>query len=155
MTIIIAIVILLWSASALARRADNKRTAKQINNVSKRTAKVEKNVINLEVNFEKLAKEQEKQAAQLAKHEKRIADLEFRMEQAEGDIEFLNERIANLDAQRDYLLLQQSATVAGGKEHTKYQSKIISIENQIHTAENKLNKAKHIKAMAEREIEVA
>ena len=144
MTIIIAIIILLWSVSALVRRADNKHTAK-----------VEKNVINLEVNFEKLAKEQEKQAAQLAKHEKRIADLEFRMEQAEGDIEFLNERIANLDAQRDYLLLLQSATVVGGKEHTKYQSKIISIENQIHTAENKLNKAKHIKAMAEKEIEVA
>lgn len=141
---VIAIVILLWSVSALVRRADNKRTAK-----------VEKNVINLEVNFEKLAKEQEKQAAQLAKHEKRIADLEFRMEQAEGDIEFLNERIANLDAQRDYLILQQSATVPGGKEHTKYQSKIVSIENQIHTAENKLNKAKHIKAMAEKEIGVA
>jgi hypothetical protein len=103
----------------------------------------------------RLAKEQEKQAAQLAKHEKRLADLEYRVSQAESDIEFLNDRIAQLDAQRDYLLLQQSGTIPGGKEHTKYQAKIISIDNQIHTAENKLNKAQHIKAMAQREMEVA
>jgi chromosome segregation ATPase len=100
----------------------------------------------------RLAKEQEKQGEQLAKHEKRIADLEFRMSQAESDIEFLNDRIAQLDAQRDYLLLQQSGTIPGGKEHTKYQTKIISIDNQIHTAESKLTKARHIKAMAEREL---
>lgn len=104
---------------------------------------------------ERLAKEQEKQAAQLAKHEKQLADLEYRVSQAESDIEFLNDRIAQLDAQRDYLLLQQSGTVPGGKEHTKYQTKIISIENQIHTAENKLSKARHTKAMAQREMEVA
>jgi predicted nuclease with TOPRIM domain len=103
----------------------------------------------------RLAKEQEKQGEQLAKHEKRIADLEFRMSQAESDIEFLNDRIAQLDAQRDLLMLQQSGTVPGGKEHTKYQTKIISIDNQIHTAENKLAKARHIKAMAEKEMEVA
>ena len=104
---------------------------------------------------EKLEKEQEKQAAQLAKHEKRLADLEYRMSQAESDIEFLNDRIAQLDAQRDYLLLQQSGTVPGGKEHTKYQTKIISIENQIHTAENKLNKAQHTRDMAKKEMEAA
>ena len=104
---------------------------------------------------ERIAKEQERQAAQLAKHEKRLADLEYRVSQAESDIEFLNDRIAQLDAQRDYLLLQQSGTIPGGKEHTKYQAKIISIENQIHTAENKLSKAQHTKAMAQREMEVA
>lgn len=100
----------------------------------------------------RLAKEQEKQAEQLAKHEKRLADLEFRMSQAESDIEFLNDRIAQLDSQRDLLMLQQSGTVPGGKEHTKYQTKITRIENQIHTAENKLSKAQHIKAMVQREL---
>lgn len=100
-----------------------------------------------------LAREQERQAALLEKHEKRIADLEFRMSQAESDIEFLKDRIAQLDAQRDYLLLQQYGTVPGGKEHTKYQAKIISIENQIHTAENKLSKAQHTRDMAKKEIE--
>lgn len=103
----------------------------------------------------RLAKEQEKQGEQLAKHEKRLADLEFRMSQAESDIEFLNDRIAQLDAQRDLLMLQQSGTVPAGKEHTKYQTKITSIDNQIHTAESKLAKARHIKAMAEKEMGVA
>ena len=101
---------------------------------------------------ERLRKEQEKQAEQLKQHEKRIADLEFRMSQAESDIEFLSHRIAQLDAQRDLLMLQQSGTVPGGKEHTKYQTKIISIDNQIHTAESKLTKARHIKTMAQREL---
>lgn len=104
---------------------------------------------------ERLTKEQERQAAQLAKHEKRLADLEHRMAQAESDIGFLQDRIANLDAQRDYLLLQQAGTVPGGKEHTKYQTKIISLDNQIHTAEAKLSKAMHTRDMARKELEAA
>lgn len=152
---IIAITLLLWFCSILMRAIENQKKQKTINRIDREVKTNSTIVRQLEREQRVLAEEQRKQAEQLAKHEKRIADLEFRMEQAEGDIEFLNERIANLDAQRDYLLLQQSATVVGGKEHTKYQSKIISIENQIHTAENKLNKAKHIKAMAEKEIEVA
>lgn len=86
------------------------------------------------------------------KAEKRRDALMFSIQSAEADIDFLNARIAQLDTQRDYLLLQQSGTVPGGKEHTKYQTKIISIENQVHTAENRLNKAKHAKAMAQREL---
>lgn len=101
---------------------------------------------------EKLVKEQEKQAAQLAKHEKRIANLEFRMKQAESDIEFLADRMYQLDAQRDYLILQQAGTIPGSKEHTKYQTKIVSLENQIHTTETRLNKAKYIKASAAKEL---
>lgn len=115
-------------------------------------SKVEVEQIRQAAEQEKLKREQEKQAAQIAKHEKRIADLEFKAKQADCDIEFLTDRIAQLDAQRDYLILQQSGTVPGGKEHTKYQNKILTIENQTHTAENKLNKAKHIKAMAEAEL---
>ena len=86
------------------------------------------------------------------KAEKRRDALMFSIQSAEADIDFLNARIAQLDTQRDYLLLQQSGTVPGGKEHTKYQTKIINIENQVHTAENRLNKAKHAKAMAQREL---
>ncbi len=149
--ILIIIIAIIWGASALARvmiEAERKHEIERINAESKRLTDLEREQL-------RLAKEQEKQAAQLAKHEKRLADLEYRVSQAESDIEFLKDRIAQLDAQRDYLLLQQSGTVPGGKEHTKYQSKIISIENQIHTAESKLSKAQHTKAMAQREMEVA
>lgn len=109
----------------------------------------------LEKQMAKLQAEQEKQARQLARHEKRLTDLEYRMKQAEADIGFLNDRIANLDAQRDLLLLQQSATVPGSKEHTKYQSKIITIDNQIHAAEVKMAKAKYTQSTAKKEMEVS
>lgn len=104
---------------------------------------------------ERLAKEQTKQAEMLAKHEKRIADLEFKAKQAESDMTFLLERLANLDAQRDYFLFQQEGTVPGGKEFTKYQSKIVALDNQIHTTEAKIAKAQHTIDMAKREIEAA
>ena len=104
---------------------------------------------------ERLAKEQTKQAEMLAKHEKRIADLEFKAKKAESDMTFLLERLANLDAQRDYFLFQQEGTVPGGKEFTKYQSKIVALDNQIHTTETKIAKAQHTIDMAKREIEAA
>jgi len=152
--------LVLWTIEEQRRRERERAEAiEQMLAIQKEQARLareqEREAMERKCEDERLAKEQEKQAAQLAEHEKRIADLEFRMSQAESDIEFLNNRIAQLDAQRDFLMLQQSGTVPGGKEHTKYQTKIISIENQIHTAENKLNKARHIKAMAEKEMEVA
>ena len=166
---LILIIAIIWGASALVRaskeakrkEAERKRSAELARMTAEwkqrqAEAKLETaRLIAVEREQMRQAKEQERQAAQLEKHEKRLADLEYRVSQAESDIEFLNDRIAQLDAQRDYLLLQQSGTVPGGKEHTKYQTKIISIENQIHTAENKLSKARHTKAMAQREMEVA
>lgn len=173
---ILLIIAVIWGASALIRAYSAKQSQREFQRIDSeiRQRKLEqkqmaqelaqqkrdaelyvRKQIALEREQMKLAKEQQRQAEQIAKHDKRIADLEFRMGQAESDIQFQNERIAQLDAQRDYLLLQQSGTVPGGKEHTKYQTKIISIENQIHAAENKLSKARHTKAMAQREMEVA
>lgn len=148
---ILIIALALWFASALYRgvKQSKRENEARITALEKGQEKERK---EREAADAKLAKEQERQAQQLAKHEKRIADLEYRVSQAESDIEFLNGRIAQLDAQRDYLLLQQSGTVPGGKEHTKFQAKIVSIENQIHTAENKLSKAQHIKEMAAKEL---
>ena len=148
---ILIIALALWFASALYRGAKKSKRENEARITALEKGQ-EKERKEREAADAKLAKEQERQAQQLAKHEKRIADLEYRVSQAESDIEFLNGRIAQLDAQRDYLLLQQSGTVPGGKEHTKFQAKIVSIENQIHTAENKLSKAQHIKEMAAKEL---
>ena len=101
---------------------------------------------------ERQAKELAKHEEQLAKHEKRIADLEFRMKQAESDIMFYESRLEELGGMLDYILLQQSDATPGSKAHTKFQTKIVSLENQIHATENKRDKAKHIKRMAEKEL---
>ena len=134
------------------RKAEQKQMARELAQQKRDAESYVRRQIALEREQMKLAKEQAKQAEQIAKHDKRIADLEFRMGQAESDIQFHNERIAQLDAQRDYLLLQQSGTVPGGKEHTKIQNKIMVLDNQIHAAEARLAKAQHAHDMAEREL---
>ena len=170
---IVLVVLCIWGCSALIRAYSTKQSQREFQRIDSeiRKRKLEQkqmaqelakqkrdaeNYVRRQIALEreqmKLAKEQAKQAEQIAKHDKRIADLEFRMGQAESDIQFHNERIAQLDAQRDYLLLQQSGTVPGGKEHTKFQNKIMVLDNQIHAAEARLAKAQHTHDMAEREL---
>lgn len=170
---IVLVVLCVWGASALIRaynakqsqrefqridseirqrKAEQKQMAQELAQQKRDAELYVRKQIALEREQMKLAKEQQRQAEQIAKHDKRIADLEFRMGQAESDIQFQNERIAQLDAQRDYLLLQQSGTVPGGKEHTKLQNKIMVLDNQIHAAEARLAKAQHTHDMAEREL---
>jgi chromosome segregation ATPase len=170
---IVLVVLYIWGCSALIRAYSAKQSQREFQRIDseirqrkdeqkqmaqelakqKRDAELyARKQIALEREQMKLAKEQQKQAEQIAKHDKRIADLEFRMGQAESDIQFQNDRIAQLDAQRDYLLLQQSGTVPGGKEHTKLQNKIMVLDNQIHAAEARLAKAQHTHDMAEREL---
>lgn len=123
--------------------------------LARRQAAVEREQLLLSKEQAKQAKEQERQATQLAKHEKRIADLEFKVAQADEDIAFLRDRINQLDAQHDFLVDKQLGTMTGGSEYMKYQSKIISIENQLHVAENRLSKAQHVKEAAEKELSAA
>ena len=93
----------------------------------------------------KLAKEQEKLA-------KRVEALECKVRKFDRDIEAQNELLADYYAQLDWFLLQQSGTVPGGKEFTAWQNKIVTKNNQIRKAENKIADMKDAKAMAEREL---
>lgn len=94
---------------------------------------------------ERIAKEQRKQAEDMEK-------LKRTVETARFDIDFLLERTAELNAQLDYILLQQAGTVPGSKAFEKYQSKIVTLHNQIYSAENRLQKAQYNKAQAERKL---
>ena len=146
-------------------KAENKREAESRKR-SEETARMREEFRQQQIESKRIvaeqirqAKEQEKQARELAKHEeqlmkheKRIADLEFRMKQAESDIMFYESRLEELGGMLDYILLQQSDATPGSKAHTKLQTKIVSLENQIHATENKRDKAKHIKRMAEKEL---
>lgn len=117
-----------------------------------RMKKQTKQIKAIEVNQEKILREQERQNKELEKHEKRINDLEFKAEQAESDIEFQTDRLADLEAALDYALMQRDSAIPGTKTFEKYQARIVTLKNQIHTAESKLNRANHIKSEAEREI---
>ena len=171
--LIITLVILGWIASAIVRTADRKRSEKLRKAANKRTNEWEYRLREAELEtkrilaeskaktdriiaLEKAKAEQERWNARQEeinrKTDERLHKIEFTLAQAVSDIEFLRDRLAQLDAQRDYLMLQQSGTVPGGKEHTKWQTKIMAVDNQIHTTENKLSKAEFNKAEAERKL---
>ena len=101
---------------------------------------------------ERLRKEQERQA----KEQARLAEEQERMRhvlaQATADIDFLQERSAELYAQLDNVLLLQAGTVPGSSAHTKYQSKIVTLHNQIHAAESKLSRAQYQREQAQRKL---
>lgn len=100
----------------------------------------------------RIEKEQARQAEQLERHEAELRKARFEIEQNSADIAFLQERTSELYAQIDYYTLLQAGTIPGSKEHSKYQSKIVTLHNQVHTAENKLRRAEWCKTEAERKM---
>ena len=106
----------------------------------------------IEAEQQKQAKEQEKQAKMILKHETEIMKLKQKMEKSERDMEYWNERIANLYAMLDTVLMRQDGMVVGSTAHTKCQNEIIALESKIHTAEENYYKAKNAKEIALQKI---
>lgn len=102
--------------------------------------------------IDNLEKEQTRQAEILDKHEKRIVNLENKVRKLERDIESQKALIGDYYGQLDWLMLQQSGTVPGGKEFSKWQDKIVVKSNQLRRAENKLEDMKDQRRTAQREL---
>lgn len=101
---------------------------------------------------ERQAKEQERQAKTIADHEERIAKAEQTIAQATADIDFLRDRIAQLDTLLDLEKLEQAGAIPGSKTDIKCQKRIMTLENQIHTAETRMSKAQYARQNAERKL---
>ena len=141
-----------------------KQREREAREQARRQAEHDKAIARARMEREAMKKEQARQAAQLAKHDEMIANLTFRIQNAEHDIihiqkqmdEYmpllwrLDEEMQELD--RQISIAQQMRKVDAvnryQKEKDKVQRKIISLENNIHTAEKKLAKAQFIKAQA-------
>ena len=104
---------------------------------------------------EKLAKEQEKQAEVLRKHEERLMKLEQRMATAESEIAFNREQRERLFSLLDIEERERDAAIEGSATWQKHQKKVISLENQIHTVQKRIDKAHMDKAYCESKMEVA
>ena len=155
MTVVLIVAAIFWLSVAFAKalmrqQAKHDALARRVAKDRYTQGKINERVAREQ---ERQAREQEKQAAQLAKHEERIRKLEFRMRQADADIEHWNETLSDLYAMLDYEKMQQSAAVVGGKEHTKHQSKIITLNNRVYSAEARLAKAQYAKEEAARQLE--
>lgn len=104
---------------------------------------------------ERIAKEQERQAAQLAKHEEQIAKLEMRMATAESELAFNREQRDRLFKLLDIEERERDAAIEGSATWQKHHRKVISLENQIHTVQKRIDKAHMDKAYCEKQMEQA
>ena len=177
MSAIIIIALLIWAISSIVKSASAKKAErerqKQIARLNAENARRKAEAARIREEFRirqaeakaevqrmvaiereqmRLAKESAKHEEMLLKHEEEIEKLKFRMEQAESDIEHWTEQLGNLYALLDIEQNAQIASVPGSAQDAKHQRKIITLTNQIHTAENRIAKAKFAKAEAERKI---
>ena len=97
-------------------------------------------------------KEQERQAKTIADHEERIAKAEQTIKQTTADIDFLRDRIAQLDTLLDLEKLEQAGAIPGSKTDIKCQKRIMTLENQIHSAESRLSKAQFNRRQAQEKL---
>ena len=123
---------------------------------TRKRIEAEKARIEWQERQERINRQAQAERERMAKEQARLAEEQEKMRRvldtATADIDFLRSRLADLDTRRDYLLYLQSATVPGGKEYDKYQAKIIALDNQIHTAEQRLNKAQYNRNTARRKL---
>ena len=105
--------------------------------------------------LDRIERKQEEHEERLDNHDESIRKVLEKMEQLEADIDHLDERLSNLYAKRDWILLQQEGTTTGGAEWLKYQDKILTVDNQIHAAETKRRKAINAKRDFYSKLEVA
>ena len=137
---------------AIALYMENRAETHRRNEETARLIALEREQLRQRREQEKLYAEQARQAEVLRKHESRIADLEDRMAQAESDIAHWGETVASLYALLDIELAEQAGAMPGSKTDIKCQKRVITLRNQIHAAETRVNKAKSVKRNAEREL---
>ena len=91
-------------------------------------------------------------AADLRRKETESAKYSFKKHQAESDIEHWEEQIGNLYGMLDIAESERDAAQYGSKANTTAQRKIITLLNQIHAAESRLEKAKFDLLQAESKL---
>lgn len=103
-----------------------------------------------------IIKMQRKQARQIARHDRQIAKqaeeiqkLNYRLSAAEANIEHWRSQVCSLYALLDIEQAEQANAIPGSAKDIKHQKRIIALNNQINTAENKLSKAKFEKTFCE------
>ena len=101
---------------------------------------------------ERIAKEQERQAAQLAKHEEMIRKLEMRMATAESELAFNREQRDRLFKLLNIEERERDGAIPESKTWQKHQRKVISLENQIHTVQKRIDRAHMDKAFCESKL---
>ena len=152
MAAIILFTLSIWVLSAVIRNADQKRQAARIAQVKAEQARQREELKRQREESKRQARQLDKHEAWLKKHDAEIEALQFKVDKAESDIEHWKEQIGNLYALLDIAQAEMNSALVGGKIQMKYQKQVIALNNQIHAAEQKLNKAQFDKDCAERKM---
>lgn len=163
---IILIVSVFYGISVLIRSFSQRRQSKELARIKAAQAKVQQEIrsqkttvldtelrmVELEREQFRQKQEQQRQAEILRRHEEQIEKLRFQIEQATADITAEQTRLSQLFALLDIAEANQAAAEPGSKADEQAQRKIIALENQIHATEKRIEKAKFIKATAEKKL---
>lgn len=100
----------------------------------------------------RLAKEQERQAARIERHEEMLMKLDHRLASAESEIAFNREQIERLFKLQEFEISARDSCPYGSTNWQKHERKVISMENQIHTIQKRIDKAKADKRFCESKL---
>ena len=167
----IAVIIIAWAIISAPSWIKNRRRDKQVQRIRAEQRQQHLEAVRIREAYryqrdlakeqnrkiDAIVKEQKKQAEILEKHEEQIRKLEFCMQQAEKDIDHNKQTLEDLNALLDLWTEQALNARNGGNTKREEQAtrKIITLRNQINTAEKRIAKAEHDKAEAKRKIEAA
>lgn len=104
---------------------------------------------------EKFEREQARQAEAIRKHEERLFKLEQRMASAESELAFNREQRDRLFKLLDIEERERDGAIPESATWQKHQRKVISLENQIHTVQKRIDKAQADRLFCEKQMEVA
>ena len=133
-------------------RAWQREQEQRAREAARRQAEQERAIAKAAKEREALRKEQERQAAQLAKHEEMIRKLEIRMASAESELAFNREQRERLFKLLDIEERERDAAIEGSRTWQAHHKKVISLENQIHTVQKRIDKAHMDKAYCESKL---
>ena len=144
------------AAKERAKQAEAERIRRELREAQQRAKEEAARMVALEreqarqaKEQERQRKEQERQAAQLAKHEEMIRKLEMRMASAESELAFNREQRERLFKLLDIEERERDAAIEGSRTWQAHHKKVISLENQIHTVQKRIDKAHMDKAYCE------
>ena len=96
-----------------------------------------------------------KQEAINRKNEERLFKLEQRMASAESELAFNREQRDRLFKLLDIEERERDGAISESATWQKHQRKVISLENQIHTVQKRIDKAQADRLFCEKQMEVA
>ena len=158
--LVVAIAALIWQNRKLMEQlaqVSERQEAMEIrlDKLSRRSRKQTFKQRQFDRRLEQQRKRQERIVKEQAKQAELISRLQFQLEQAMSEIEAGNNRLSQLFALLDIAQANQAAAMPGSREDVRFTKQILTLENQIHTAEKRIAKAQFTMSDAQRRMSAA